>query len=103
MLVKVANHGIISVLLPNIIQIGVIGLFYADHTILFFEYFVSNTGSLKWLLSCFELLSGMKINFHNSGLLTINLNGQDANLSAQIFCCKIGSFHLKYLGAPPPH
>ena len=42
----------------------------------------------------------MKINFHKSDLMTINVEGAVANEIAQIFHCKKGSFPIKYLGVP---
>lgn len=56
--------------------------------------------NLKWILSCFEALSGLKINFHKTGILTINVDDPEIKEFAQVFCCKIGSFPFKYLGVP---
>uniref|UniRef100_A0A8I6YIX2 Reverse transcriptase zinc-binding domain-containing protein n=1 Tax=Hordeum vulgare subsp. vulgare TaxID=112509 RepID=A0A8I6YIX2_HORVV len=42
----------------------------------------------------------MKINFHKSDLITINVDECRAKSFAQIFCCNIGSFPIKYLGVP---
>jgi hypothetical protein len=43
----------------------------------------------------------MKINYSKSDLTTINLEEEDSNNNAKIFCCKIGKFPCKYLGVPP--
>ena len=56
--------------------------------------------NLKWLLTCFEQMSGMRINYHKSDLLTINVEAEEANLFAQIFGCKIDDFPFTYLGVP---
>jgi hypothetical protein len=56
--------------------------------------------NLKWLLTNFEQMSGMCINYHKSDLMTINLSEDEANLFAQVFSCKIGQFPFKYLGLP---
>jgi hypothetical protein len=42
----------------------------------------------------------MKINYSKSDLMTINLEEEEGNNYATIFCCKIGKFPLKYLGVP---
>ena len=55
---------------------------------------------LKWILACFEKLSGLCINFHKSDLHTINLDEETAKEFPQIFCCQIGDFPFKYLGVP---
>lgn len=52
------------------------------------------------VLTCFENLSGLKINFHKSDLMTINVEETLAKDFAQIFCCKMGKFPIKYLGVP---
>jgi hypothetical protein len=56
--------------------------------------------NLKWLLTLFEQMSGMRINYHKSDLLTINVDDAEANLFAQIFGCKLGEFPFTYLGVP---
>jgi hypothetical protein len=49
------------------------------------------------LLVCFEQLSGMKINYHKSDMIPINLDEEEAQVYAKKFCCKIGAFSFKYL------
>ena len=73
MLKKAASQNLISGLLPHVIPGGVVSLQYADDTILFLEKSTQKARKFKWLLSCFENLSGMKINFHKSDLMTINI------------------------------
>ena len=100
MLIKASKHGLISGLLTNIIPTEVINLQYADDTLLFLENSYHKARNFKWILSCFENLSGMKINLHKSDLLTINVEEEESKTFAQIFCCKLGSFPIKYLGVP---
>uniref|UniRef100_A0A8R7PZV3 Reverse transcriptase domain-containing protein n=1 Tax=Triticum urartu TaxID=4572 RepID=A0A8R7PZV3_TRIUA len=100
MLKKAASQNLISGLLPHVIPGGVVSLQYANDTILFLEKSVHKARNFKWLLSCFENLSGMKINFHKSDLMTINMDEPSAKEFAQIFCCKNGSFPIKYVGVP---
>jgi hypothetical protein len=100
MLSKAASTGLIRGLLPQVVPSGVISLQYADDTILFLENNERMARNLKWLFSCFEQMSGMKINYHKSDLMTINIGHEEANNFAQIFCCKIGAFPFKYLGVP---
>lgn len=52
------------------------------------------------MLACFENLSGLKINYDKCELVPINLGEAKSKILSQIFCCKIGSFPLKYLGVP---
>jgi hypothetical protein len=54
--------------------------------------------NLKWMLVCFEQLSGMKINYDKSDLLVVVVDDYRANEFARIFCCKRSEFPIKYLG-----
>ena len=45
-------------------------------------------------------MTGMKINYDKSDLLSIGLEEDRGNEFAKIFCCKKSEFPLKYLGVP---
>jgi hypothetical protein len=100
MLHKAAQRNLIRGLLPNVVPGGVISLQYADDTILFLEPDSHMARLLKWILTCFECLSGLKINYHKSDLMTLNLPEGAANEFAQFFCCNLGAFPFRYLGVP---
>lgn len=100
MLSKAASHDLISSLLPNVIPGGVVSLQYADDIILFLDDSMDHARNLKWILACFEKLSGLKINFHKSDLHTIHVDEETSKGFAQIFCCRLGDFPIKYLGVP---
>jgi hypothetical protein len=67
---------------------------YADGTLLFLQHDYKFASYLKWLMTCFEKLSGMKINFNKSDLISINLDEEESHSYAQIFCCILGTFPL---------
>ena len=73
---------------------------YADDTILFLQNDLLQAAHFKWILACFEKLSGMKINYNKSDLLTLGISEEDKRALARCFCCNIGSFPIKYLGVP---
>jgi hypothetical protein len=100
MLIKAASHGHISGIMQSMTNTGVISLQYADDTLLFLKNDLSSAINLKWLLSYFEQMSGMRINFHKCDLIAINVEDQDAQLVSQSLCCKLGQLPLKYLGVP---
>jgi hypothetical protein len=83
--------------------VGVLSLKYADDTVLFLEHNYRAACHLKWLLVCFEKLSGMKISYHKSDLTSINLNEEESRNYSRIFCCKLGTFPFKYLRVPLLH
>jgi len=100
MLMKAASHGLISGLLTDLFQGGIISLQYADDTFLFLQNDMDKARHFKWLLACFEQLSGMKINFEKSNLVALGLEEEESNLFARLFCCKVGDFPFNYLGVP---
>ena len=100
MLIKAASQDLISGLLTDIFPGGIISLQYADDTLLFLQKDLCKAKHFKWLLACFEQLSGMKINFDKSNLMVVGLEEEDSNRFARLFCCKVGSFPFTYLGIP---
>jgi hypothetical protein len=63
------------------------------NTLLFLEKDLDSARNLKWLLSCFEKMSGMRINFHKCDLAPINVDDDEAQMFAQTLSCKLGGFH----------
>ena len=59
--------------------------------------------NLKWLLSCFEQMSSLRINFHKCELVSINVDIDEAQAFSQTLRCRLGEFPLKYLGVPLHH
>ena len=100
MLMKAARQGLISGLLPQVVEGGIISLQYTNDTLLFLENNIEKASTLKWFLVCFEQMSGMKINYDKSDLLTIGMSDDDTNDFAKLFCCKKSDFPIKYLGVP---
>ncbi|XP_071729272.1 uncharacterized protein [Rutidosis leptorrhynchoides] len=73
---------------------------YADDTIFIGEWTRSNAYSLQNLLKCFELASGLKVNFNKSCIYGIGVNSDEINHVASRLNCKVGSFPFTYLGLP---
>jgi len=82
---KVARQGLITGLLPEVVDGSIISLQYVDDTLLFLENNLEKAGTLKWLLTIFEHMSGMKIIYDKSELLTIGLDVDSTNCFARIF------------------
>lgn len=79
---------------------SVINCHYADDTILFAQADPKNIELIWWTLRGFEALSGIKINFDKIELYPLNISSDCAQVSADIFGCKISAFPFKYLGLP---
>jgi hypothetical protein len=45
-------------------------------------------------------MSGMRINYHKSEIIPINMHEEQIHLATHIFGCHVGSFPVKYLGIP---
>jgi hypothetical protein len=91
--------GVISHLLPG----GVTHLQYvqySDDTMIMIEKDDTSITNLKFLLICFELLSGLKINYHKSEAIVMGVSTQEQTRVANLLNCKEGSFPFKYLGFP---
>jgi len=67
LLIKRAKaDGQIRGVIPHLVDDGLSILQYADDTIIFLDHDLEQAKNLKLLLCAFELLSGLKINFHKS-------------------------------------
>lgn len=68
---KEAGH--VEELVPHLIPGGVSHLQYADDTVLFLRYDDQSVRNVKFLLYCFEEMSGLKINYHKRRCLCLGL------------------------------
>ena len=87
-------------LVPHLVEGGLSILQYADDTILFMENDLAQARNLKLVLSAFEKLSALKINFHKSELFCFGEAKENAQEFVQIFGCKEGAFPFTYLRIP---
>jgi hypothetical protein len=100
MLIKAAAKNHITGLMHNLINTGIVSMQYADDTLLFLKNDISSAINLKWLLSCFEQMFAMRINFHKCDLIAINMEDEIAQNVSQTLSCGLGQFPMKYLGVP---
>ncbi|WVZ81652.1 hypothetical protein U9M48_029031 [Paspalum notatum var. saurae] len=91
---KARNGGYISGLVPEQVEGGLTHLQYADDTVLFLEDSVDEIRNIKFILFCYEEMSGMKINYKKSEIFTVGLGEEDRERP------KLGEFPMKYLGVP---
>ena len=62
------------------------------------EHDIEKARNLKLILSAFEQLLGLKINFHKSELFCFGEAQDDVALYVDLFGCGQGQFPIKYLG-----
>jgi hypothetical protein len=94
----VKNDGQIEGLVPYLVDGELSILPYADDTILFIEYDLEKAKNLNLILSNFEQLSGLKINFYKSELFCFSEAKDMTNQYAKLFGCGQGQFSIMYLG-----
>ncbi|XP_028079847.1 uncharacterized protein LOC114281552 [Camellia sinensis] len=73
---------------------------FADSSLLFCQVEVSEVLFLKRALRCFELASGLKINYHKSVLCRIDTSDSSLSEFASLLNCKTQKLPLNYLGLP---
>ena len=72
----------------------------ADDTLFTCENKPKNIVTLKAILRCFELISGLKRNFHKSKFGGLGVNHSQLEQYVAILNCSIMSMHFTYLGIP---
>ena len=86
-------------------KVGTLGpsishLQYADDTLFLGEASMANLWSLKTILRCFELASGLKVNFSKSYVLGVNVGAEFLGLAERFLYYRMGSVLFTYLGLP---
>jgi hypothetical protein len=100
MLFKAANANLIKHLCSNLYPGAVIRLQYADDTILFSAKNIDYATNFKWVITFFEQVSHMRINYSKSELIPLCLVEEEILVFTEILGCAIGKFPTKYLGTP---
>ncbi|XP_021986239.1 uncharacterized mitochondrial protein AtMg01250-like [Helianthus annuus] len=75
-------------------------LLYADDVLFVGEWSESNIQNLSRLLRCFNLSSGLKVNFNKSQLFGVGVDMGVVEQKAFILNCKTGVLRFSYLGLP---
>jgi hypothetical protein len=73
---------------------------YADDTLCIGEASVENLWTLKAVLRGFEMVSGLRVNFHKCCLIGVNVSADFMRMASSFLNCKVGSIPFMYLGLP---
>jgi hypothetical protein len=84
---KASQAGHIQGVIHHLILGGITHLQYADDTMILLENTDQGLVNLKFLLICFELLSGMKINYHKSEVIVLGVDQQEQARVANLLNC----------------
>jgi hypothetical protein len=103
MLAKAAQKNMVKGLLGQFRPGRVLTLQYANDKLLFSVCESTYLSNLKLVLNLFEKVSGMKINFHKSECIPLNLDEDSSHNIAHVLSCPRGSLPFRYLGVPLHH
>jgi hypothetical protein len=95
-----ASAGHIHGLVPHLLPGGITHLQYADDTLILIQGSDEDIANLKFLLMCFEDMSGLKINYHKSEVFVLGQRSNESTSIANKLNCNLGSFPFIYLGLP---
>ena len=73
---------------------------YADDTIVILPANKNDISVFKEILQVYAEFTGLKINYHKSSMVPINLSSAEVDELAQEFGCKVESMPFTYLGLP---
>ncbi|CAL5398010.1 unnamed protein product [Camellia sinensis] len=100
LLLRALQRGLIKGAVVGANDVRITHLQFADDTILFCEADWGEIVAIKRILRCFEILSGLKINYHKSVVCGIGLDDELSKEFASKLNCLQQSLPLKYLGLP---
>jgi mannosylglycoprotein endo-beta-mannosidase len=81
-------------------SITVSHLQFADYTLLLGIKSWANVWALRAVLMLFELMSGLKVNFHKSMLVGVSIADSWLHEAAAALRCRVGKVPFLYLGLP---
>jgi hypothetical protein len=95
---KAFHDGILSAPIPVGEDFPIIQ--YADDTLVVLPTNESDVIVFKEILNQYAAFTGLKVNFHKSSLILINISPEEATHLAQLFECQQASMPFTYLGLP---
>jgi hypothetical protein len=81
---KARGAGLIRGLVPELVEGGLTHLQYADDTMICLETNEGSIANTKFLLYCFENMSGLKINYHKSEVMVLGVSGDESARIARL-------------------
>lgn len=84
---KAKFRGHIKGVVPHLVDGGLTQLQYVDDTILFIDCEDKSIVNLKFLLYCFEWMTGLRINYHKSEVVVMGVNEEEQMRVANMLSC----------------
>lgn len=79
-------------LIQHLVNGGVSILHYTDDTIIFMEHGMVKAKNMKLIICLFEQLSGLKVNFHKSGLLYFGKAKEEETSTSNFLAVRLAHF-----------
>jgi hypothetical protein len=92
------QNGLLSLSIPIEAEYPIIQ--YADDTIIVLPPDMEQLVAFKRILDQYAAFTGLKINYHKSSMIPINLSEEETSVLAEGFNCQLGSMPFTYLGLP---
>jgi len=73
---------------------------FADDTLIIGDKSWLNVRSMRVVLLLFEQVSGLKVNFHKSLIIGVNVSDSWLYEAAMVLNCRVGTLPFMYLGLP---
>jgi hypothetical protein len=100
---RVKEDGQINRIILHLVDDGLSILQYEDDTIIFLDHDLDQAKNMKLLLTVFEQISGLKINFHKSEIFFYGGVKEFQDEYMKLFGCNAGEYSFRYLGIPMHH
>ncbi|GMP91325.1 hypothetical protein CsSME_00042073 [Camellia sinensis var. sinensis] len=100
LLTRAYHMGIIKEMQIGVDDARLSHLQFADDSILFCEAKEEEVRSLKRILRCFKVMSGLRINYHKSQVCGVGVADESLATFVSILNCKIKKLPMQYLGLP---
>jgi hypothetical protein len=100
LIARAKEAGQVEGVIPHLVQDGLSILQYADDTIIFMCHDLAKALNMKLILSIFEQLSGLKINFHKIEIFCFGKAKDHEVFYSQLFGCAMRKYPFRYLGLP---
>lgn len=81
-------------------QLGISHLQFADDTIIFCEGELEEVMNIKRVLRCFEVLSGLRINYHKTVVCGVGIQEEQTKVFAEALNCLSKKLPFNFLGLP---
>lgn len=91
---KAKRNGLIKGVVPHLVEGGLTHLQYADDTVILMDCDDSTITNMKFLLYCFEWLSGLKVNYHKSEVIVFGVQEEEQWRIANMLKCKVGKLPM---------